>query len=53
MDIYKIENEKLSLRVSVIKDRLCPICHNSLQKKSLSNIYNLENINIKMLYCKV
>lgn len=52
MDIYKIENEKLSLRVSVIKDRLCPICHNSLQKKSLSNIYNLENINIKMLYCK-
>jgi len=52
MDIYKIENDKLPIKVSVIKDRLCPICHNSLQKKSLSNIYNLEIINIKTLYCK-
>ena len=32
MDIYKIENDKLPIKVSVIKDRLCPICHNSLQK---------------------
>ena len=52
MDIYKIENEKVPIKVSVINDRLCPKCHNFLPKKSLSNIYNLEKINIKMLYCK-
>lgn len=52
MDIYKIENEKLPLKVSVIKDRLCPICHNSLPKKSLSNVYNLETVYIKVFYCK-
>ena len=52
MDKYKIENEKLPLKVSVIKDRLCPICHNSLPKKSLSNVYNLETVYIKVFYCK-
>lgn len=52
MDIYKIENEKLPIRVSVINDRLCPICHNSLPKKSLSNVYNLETVYIKVFYCK-